>query len=360
MCSSVSLRQRRQVADSPDRADVLVCFGTRPEAIKLSPVIEHLASADLSFKTLFTGQHDDLFESVAHLIPVPDYELDIMRRGQSPADVMHRVMALAGPILEGVRPKLVIVQGDTTSAAAVALSAFYHKIPVGHVEAGLRTHDLAAPFPEELNRQMIARVSQLNWAPTAAAKKNLEAEGCEGVVVTGNTVVDACLKHDFPVRYGDRVLVTLHRRENFGEPMTKLFRQIDRLASVHTELEFIFPMHPNPEVVKHRDLLESVAVVDPLSCDDLLELLSEVRFVISDSGGIQEECAAFRKKVLVCREKTERPEGVEAGFARTVGTDIENNFAWANDSPVWNGDNPYGDGRAGERIAASIREFLNR
>jgi len=347
------------LTDSIEEMKVLVCFGTRPEVIKLSPVIESLTSEDIPLKTLFTGQHDELFKDVAHLVPMPDIQLNIMRKGQSSAEVMHRVMVETEPLLQSEAPRLVVVQGDTTTAAAVALTAFYQRIPVGHVEAGLRTHDLNAPFPEELNRQIISRVAQLNWAPTATAKENLEAEGCKGTLVTGNTVVDACLMYNFPVKYGDKVLITLHRRENFGETMAEMFRQIERLASSHSNLEFIFPMHPNPEVVKHRDLFNSVKVIKPLSYEELLRLLSEVRFVISDSGGIQEECAAFRKKVLVCRDKTERPEGVKAGFAKTVGADIESNFSWANDSPEWNGDNPYGDGKAGERIVASITDFLN-
>ena len=347
------------MTDSIEEMKVLVCFGTRPEVIKLSPVIESLTSEDIPLKTLFTGQHDELFKDVAHLVPMPDIQLNIMRKGQSSAEVMRRVMAETEPLLQSEAPRLVVVQGDTTTAAAVALSAFYQRIPVGHVEAGLRTHDLNAPFPEELNRQIISRVAQLNWAPTTTAKNNLEAERCKGILVTGNTVMDACLMYNFPVKYGDKVLITLHRRENFGETMAEMFRQIERLASSHSDLEFIFPMHPNPEVMKHRDLLNSVKVIEPLSYEELLRLLSEVRFVISDSGGIQEECAAFRKKVLVCRDKTERPEGVKAGFAKTVGADIESNFSWANDSPEWNGDNPYGDGKAGERIVASITDFLN-
>ena len=346
------------MAQSQKAVDVLVCFGTRPEVIKLAPVIEALTASKLTFASVFTGQHDDLFEDVASLIPSPDVRCDIMEAGQSPSDVMSRIVAEMPAHYNKFQPGIVIVQGDTTTAAAVALSAFYHGLPVGHVEAGLRTHDLAAPFPEELNRQLISRVARLNWVPTSTAKKNLEAEGCDGILVTGNTVVDACLGRNLQVKYGNKVLVTLHRRESFGQKMASLFRQVEQFAQENPQLEFIFPIHPNPEVMKHRNLLEAVNVVDPLSYDDLLKLLSEVRFVISDSGGIQEECGAFRKKVLVCRENTERPEGVEAGFARTVGSDIGSGFDWANDSPEWIGDNPYGDGKASGRIVSSIVEFL--
>ena len=343
-----------------ERFDVMVCFGTRPEVIKLAPVIDALSSSKISFMTIFTGQHESLFDDVASLVPQPDVRCNIMEEGQSPSHVMSQIMSEMPRYYDRIQPKMVVVQGDTTTAAAVALSAYYHGYPVGHVEAGLRTHDLSAPFPEELNRQLISRIAQLNWAPTSTARENLEAEGCDGIIVTGNTVIDSCLHRSLKVKYEDKVLVTLHRRENFGEKMASLFRQIEQFARENSQLEFVFPMHPNPEVLKHRNLLEEVMVVDPLSYEDLLELLSKVRFVISDSGGIQEECAAFRKKVLVCREKTERPEGVEAGLARIVGADIGNDFKWANDSPEWAGDNPYGDGKASDRIVNHIRDYLDQ
>jgi len=342
------------VKDSPPKLSILICFGTRPEVIKLAPVVDELMSRGISFRTLFTGQHDDLFEDVADLIPEPDIYLGVMERGQTPGDVFGRVTTLVVPILRREQPSLVIVQGDTSTAAAVALTAFYEEISVGHVEAGLRTYDLKAPWPEEANRQLISRVSHINWAPTETAARNLSNEGFSNVVVTGNTVIDSCSRFDFPISYGNKVLVTLHRRENFGNRMETMFRQLDELAVEQSDLYLIFPMHPNPEVQRYKDLLRNVNVVQPLQYRPLLELLSEVRFVISDSGGIQEECAAFRKKVLVCRDKTERPEGVEAGLAKVVGTDITGNFAWANDSPEWTGENPYGDGKAAERIVTSI------
>tara|TARA_Y100000590_G_scaffold193773_2_gene220222 strand:+ start:12530 stop:13615 length:1086 start_codon:yes stop_codon:yes gene_type:complete len=349
-----------KVADSLEKFDLMVCFGTRPEVIKLAPVIDKLSSSEISFMTVFTGQHASLFDDVASLIPPPDVRCNIMGEGQSPSHVMSQIISEMPPYFGRFQPKMVIVQGDTTTSAAVALSAYYHRSPLGHVEAGLRTHDLKAPFPEELNRQLISRIAQLNWAPTSTARKNLEAEGCDGIIVTGNTVIDNCLQRNHTVKYEDKVLVTLHRRENFGKKMASLFRQIEQFARDNPQLEFVFPMHPNPEVLKHRDLLKAVAVVDPLSYDDFLELLSKVRFVISDSGGIQEECAAFQKKVLVCREKTERPEGVDAGLARTVGDDIGNNFKWANDYPEWTGENPYGDGKAAERIVNHIKDYLDQ
>ena len=340
--------------DPTQCSSILICYGTRPEVIKLASVMGELTERDVPFQTLFTGQHNELFEDVADLIPKPDIDLDIMKAEQSLADIFGRVSSGIAPILRQKKPGLVIVQGDTTTAAAVALAAFYEEIPVGHVEAGLRTYDPQAPFPEEINRQVISRVAHLNWAPTETAAGNLRNEGVSNVSVTGNTVVDICSRFDLPISYGKKVLVTLHRRENFGNRMETMFRQLDKLAVEHGDLEFIFPMHPNPQVQRHRDLLGNVNVVQPLQYRPLLELLSEARFVISDSGGIQEECAVFCKKVLVCRDKTERPEGVEVGLAKMVGTDLDSHFIWANDSPEWEGENPYGNGKAAERIVDSI------
>lgn len=346
------------MTDRRKNSGVLVCYGTRPEVIKVASTIDELSRRNVPYKTVFTGQHDELYHDVRHLIPKPDNRLGIMEVGQSPAEVLERVIHQFRPVIRNLRPNLVVVQGDTSSAAAAALTSFYERIPVGHIEAGLRTYDLDSPFPEEMNRHLISRVASLNWAPTELAVENLKKEGARNVRLTGNTVVDVCQKFDYPVKYGKKVLITLHRRENFGEKMASMFNQIERLAQDHIDLEFIFPMHPNPEVQRHRDFLEKVIVIDPLKYEDLLRLLSEVKFVISDSGGIQEECAAFKKKVLVCRDKTERPEGVEAGLARLVGCDIEGNFAWADNSPEWSGDNPYGDGKAGKRIVDSIESLL--
>ncbi|MFQ6607385.1 MAG: non-hydrolyzing UDP-N-acetylglucosamine 2-epimerase [Fidelibacterota bacterium] len=337
----------------------LICFGTRPEVIKLASVVDELTIRGISFRTLFTGQHDKLFEDVADLIPQPDMDLSIMVEEQSPLEVFSRVAQKITPIFRQNFPRLVIVQGDTSSAAAVALAAFYEGITVGHVEAGLRTYDHQAPFPEEINRQLISRVAYMNWAPTETAAGNLRQEFLDNVIVTGNTIVDICTRFIAPVSYGKKVLVTLHRRENFGDRMISMFHQLEQLALNYPDLEFIFPMHPNPEVQRHRNILKNVNVVPPLSYKVLMKLLGKVRFVISDSGGLQEECAVFRKKVLVCRDKTERPEGVKVGLARVIGTDITGNFSWANESPQWEGINPYGDGKAAERIVDSIMEIIS-
>lgn len=336
----------------------MVCFGTRPEAIKVASTIEELSQRNLPFKTVFTGQHRELFHDVEHLIPKPDYEVEIMKENQTPTDVLQRVSRDVVPLLTLEQPDLVIVQGDTSTAAAIALVSFYEEVKVGHIEAGLRTWNLTAPFPEELNRQLISRVATIHWAPTAGAVNNLKKEGVENIILTGNPVIDVCQKFNLPVHYGEKILITLHRRENHGEKMASMFGQLERLAEEHPNLEFIFPMHPNPEVRRHRGLLKKVNVMNPLNHKELLKLLSEVRFVITDSGGIQEECAAFKKKVLVCRDVSERPEGVEVGLAKIIGTSIDTNFEWANSDPEWEGVNPYGDGKAGKRIIDSLREKL--
>jgi UDP-N-acetylglucosamine 2-epimerase (non-hydrolysing) len=256
--------------------------------------------------------------------------------------------------LRSENPDLLIVQGDTSTVAISALIAFYEKVPVGHVEAGLRTYDLTSPFPEEGNRQMVSRIASYNWAPTELAAKQLKKENVDNITVTGNTVIDACKNFNYPISYENKVLITLHRRENFGSPMEKIFSEIDLLAKEYSHLEFIFPMHPNPNVQKLRPILKNVNIIDPLGYSEMMQLLSKVKFVISDSGGVQEECAAFGKKVLVCRNTTERPEGLDAGFAKLVHTNIVEHFNWANKSPKWSGANPYGDGKASQKIIETI------
>lgn len=341
---------------------VLVCFGTRPEVIKMAPVVWELQRREVPFKILFSGQHRDLYRDVAHLVPEADTDLAVMREGQNLNGVLSAIVAGADQVLRDLEPSMVLVQGDTSTVLGVALAAFHLRIPVGHVEAGLRTFDLTSPFPEEANRQMVSRIARWNWAPTHLAARNLKEEGIaeESILVTGNTVVDACMSRVGEIRYGHQVLVTLHRRENFGERMESLFRQIDRLAAAHPELEFIFPMHPNPGVQALRGLLSHVRTTAPMGYDEMVDLLSKVRFAITDSGGIQEEAAAFRKKVLVCRNTTERPEGIDVGLARLVDTDVEGHFSWANESPEWSGENPYGDGKASARIVDSILAWDGR
>jgi UDP-N-acetylglucosamine 2-epimerase (non-hydrolysing) len=277
-----------------------------------------------------------------------------MKDNQTLTDILSSISLRFGEILRSENPDLLIVQGDTSTVAISALIAFYEKVPVGHVEAGLRTYDLTSPFPEEGNRQMVSRIASYNWAPTELAAKQLKKENVGNITVTGNTVIDACENFNYPISYENKILITLHRRENFGNPMEKIFSEIDLLAKEYSHLEFIFPMHPNPNVQKLRPILKNVNIIDPLGYSEMMQLLSKVKFVISDSGGIQEECAAFGKKVLVCRNTTERPEGLDAGFAKLVHTNIIEHFNWANKSPKWSGENPYGNGNASKIIIDSL------
>jgi len=333
---------------------ILLSYGTRPEIIKLSPVIRELRKVGIPFKTVFTGQHKELYDDVKDLVPEPDFHLAIMKDNQTLTDILSSISLRFGEILRSENPDLLIVQGDTSTVAVSALIAFYEKVPVGHVEAGLRTYDLTSPFPEEGNRQLVSRIASYNWAPTEWAADNLRNEMVGNVTVTGNTVIDACKNFNYPISYENKVLITLHRRENFGAPMEKIFSEIDLLAKEYSHLEFIFPMHPNPNVQKLRPILKNVNIIDPLGYSEMMQLLSKVKFVISDSGGIQEECAAFGKKVLVCRNTTERPEGLDAGFAKLVHTNIIEHFNWANKFPKWSGENPYGNGNASKIIIDSL------
>lgn len=339
---------------------IIICYGTRPEVIKLAPVIKVLKESNLPCKTVFTGQHKELFEDVRSLVPKPDYHLDIMKPNQGINQVLAAILEKLDPILKAEKAKLVIVQGDTSTVLGAAMCAFNARIAVGHVEAGLRTYDLASPFPEEANRQVVSRIATFNWAPTNISAENLEREGIKNVLITGNTVIDTCLNFDLKPTYGNKILITLHRRENHGDRMVSMFQQLDTLAVQNPDLEFIFPMHPNPNVQKHRHLLKHVNVTAPLNYIQMMNLLSEVKFVISDSGGIQEECAAFGKRILVCRNTTERPEGITAGFAKLIDDNIINNFDWANNNPIWNGKNPYGNGNASLKIRESIENYFEQ
>ena len=231
---------------------IILIYGTRPEIIKVSPVIKELIKQKISFKTIFTGQHKELYEDVKDLVPPPDYNLNIMQKNQSLNDIISNTSSQLPKILLSEKPSLLIVQGDTTTVAICSLLAFYQKIPVGHIEAGLRTYNLNSPYPEEANRQIVSRIATYNWAPTKLAQKQLLNEKIKNVILTGNTVVDACKSFKYPISYNNQILITLHRRENFGWKMKKIFEEIEFLANKFHDLEFIFPMHPNP---KQRQIL---------------------------------------------------------------------------------------------------------
>ena len=365
------------------RPAVLLAFGTRPEAIKLAPVALALRrEAGMDATLLSTGQHADLVGPALEPFGLePDIALDVMRAGQDLTDLAARVATGVRDVLEQARPDLLLVQGDTTTTFAAALAAFHAGVAVGHVEAGLRTGDLRAPFPEEANRRLVSVLADMHFAPTARAAANLRAEGVseERIHVTGNTVVDA-LRHVASLSFDRRgtpleglddeqplVVVTAHRRENHGPPLEALCRALADVLEQRPECQVVFPVHPSPSVrqVVLRHLSGTrVRLLPPLDHVTFVQLMSRATLVLTDSGGVQEEAPALGVPVLVFRETTERPEGVEAGCARLVGTQREaiaravigllDNPRQLEPPRV----NPYGDGRAAVRIAALCREHL--
>lgn len=361
---------------------VMPIFGTRPEAIKMAPVIRALA-ADRRFRviTVVTAQHRELLDRVLTLFELrPDHDLDLMRREQSLADLTARALTALDRVMAAERPEIVLVHGDTTTTFAAALASFYHRLPVGHVEAGLRTGDRYRPFPEEANRRLAGALAELHFAPTAQARAHLLAEGIESgrIFVTGNTVVDALelalarLREQGVTRPRtveiDRpyLLVTAHRRENWGVKMAGICRALAAILEVHPELDLVMPVHPNPAVQRTvRDILAGrpgVHLLPPLDYDEMVLLMSGARLVLTDSGGIQEEAPVFGLPVLVLRDTTERPEAVEAGTVALAGTEEEGIYALARrvleDGELYarmaNAVNPYGDGRAADRIAGIL------
>ncbi|MBI5622298.1 MAG: UDP-N-acetylglucosamine 2-epimerase (non-hydrolyzing) [Elusimicrobia bacterium] len=359
---------------------ILAVWGTRPEAIKLAPVLAELkARPELRLATCVTGQHRGMLDQALRAFRIrPDYDLDVMRPGQTPQQVLSRVLEGVARVLTEVRPRLVLVQGDTTTTLAASLAASYAGIPVGHVEAGLRTHDLGRPFPEELDRVVTDRLASLHFAPTGGAKWNLLAEGIapDGIFVTGNTVVDAVrLMGRGPRKPARRglaalfsrgpvILATLHRRESFGPAMAAMARAL-RVIVRRSQVRVLLPVHPNPAVRKALEPLSGerrILLTSPLAYGDLLYAMQRCRLILSDSGGLQEEAASFQKPVLILRTVTERPEGVRLGFARLVGTDeagIASKVCGLLRRPreldaMARGPNPFGDGHAAPRIGRAI------
>ena len=356
-------------------ARVAVAFGTRPEASKMAPVVKALRSRDdLTPWLLVTGQHREQLDAMMRLFELrADADLKVMTERQTLPDLMARIVPAAAEALRAARPDLCLVHGDTSTTFAVALAAFYEGIPVGHVEAGLRSFDLAQPFPEEANRRLTDALTVLDLAPTPRARANLLREGKDagGVVVTGNTAVDAIrwvvARRAGPAS-GDarpRVAITLHRRENL-QALGELAHGLARVARAHGEHEFVWPLHPNPAVRESvRPALGSapnLRAVEPLPYAEMAELLAASELIVTDSGGLQEEGAALGVPVFVVRNVTERPEGVEAGVVRLVGNDPDRVSAAvreALDDPavlqaMRERPNPYGDGRAGGRVAAAV------
>lgn len=368
---------------------ILFIFGTRPEAIKLSPLILRLRRSPELYrvKVCVTAQHRQMLDQVLDAFGIrPDYDLDVMQPGQTLFQSTSRIMAALEPVFTAARPDLVFVQGDTTSTLCGALAAFYGRVPVGHVEAGLRTGDPLQPFPEEMNRVLTSRLAALHFAATRGAADNLAAEGIgRNVWVTGNTGIDAVLyvrdqleagripTPEVPfLKPGKRlVLVTAHRRESFGEGFERICEALAAIAR-RPDVQLVYPVHPNPQVLepvnRHLRAHPNVTLLEPLDYIRFVDLMRRACIILTDSGGVQEEGPSLGKPILVLREKTERPEAVDAGTVKLVGTDVSritSEAAALLDHPeeclrMSRIHNPYGDGRACERIEAALAEFWGR
>ena len=355
---------------------VMLVFGTRPEAIKMCPLVNELKTRE-NIKTIVcvTGQHREMLDQVLTAFNVePDYDLSIMKEKQTLFDVTVNILERIKSVLEEAKPDVVLVHGDTSTTFVTALACFYMQIPVGHVEAGLRTYNIYSPYPEEFNRQAVGIVSKYNFAPTELSKQNLLNEGKkpETIYVTGNTAIDA-LKTTVRKDYshpqlewaeGSRlILITAHRRENLGKPMENMFRAIKRVMNEHPDVKAIYPIHMNPVVRQTADSIlggdERIRIIEPLEVLDFHNFLSRSYLILTDSGGIQEEAPSLGKPVLVMRDTTERPEGIKAGTLKLVGTEEEtiyNEFKRLLEdeneyAKMSNASNPYGDGLACKRIA---------
>lgn len=360
---------------------VISVFGTRPEAIKMAPLVKELNNRpEFSSLVCVTAQHRQMLDSVLDCFSIkPDFDLDIMQSGQTLSDITSRVLYGLGDVLREAEPDIILVHGDTTTAFASALTAFYAKTPVGHVEAGLRTYDRYSPYPEEMNRSLIGRLAEYNFAPTAENAENLRRENVEGsIFVTGNTVIDA-MKYTVgdgssntpelrSIDFANKRVITLtcHRRENYGEPMKNIFSAVRRIAAANSDVEIVYPVHMSPTV---RDTareylggIPNIHLIPPLDAMEMHRLMSKSFFVMTDSGGIQEEAPALGKPVLVLRRETERPEAVKAGTVKLAGVDEDEIFALASqllgDESVYESMaravNPYGDGNACRRIADAL------
>ena len=380
---------------------ILLVFGTRPEAIKMCPLVKELQKHPDAFETIVcvTGQHREMLDQVLRIFEVtPDYDLNIMQQGQDLYDVTARVLVGMRDVLKTVLPDVVLVHGDTTTSTAAALAAFYQQIPVGHVEAGLRTHNIYSPWPEEMNRQITGRIATYNFSPTPLSEKNLQEEKAQGqIFVTGNTVIDALhmvvnkLKSDKTLAdeqinvlktagydvtrlaHGKKlVLITGHRRENFGEGFISMVTAMKDLSEKYPDVDFVYPMHLNPNVRKpiHEVFGEDLTTyknfffIEPLQYLEFVYLMEKCHIVLTDSGGIQEEAPGLGKPVLVMRNTTERPEALEAGTVKLVGTDhdlIVSEVSRLIEDPAYYDQmsqavNPYGDGLACSRIVNALKQ----
>ncbi|WP_302612618.1 non-hydrolyzing UDP-N-acetylglucosamine 2-epimerase [uncultured Mitsuokella sp.] len=362
----------------------MTVFGTRPEAIKMAPIVLELQKHPDTIEPVVavTAQHREMLDQVLNLFQIkPDHDLNIMAAGQTLFDITTRAMMGLDKVLTEEKPDIVLVHGDTTTTFAGALAAYYHQTAVGHVEAGLRTHNKYSPFPEEMNRRLTGCIADLNFAPTSTSKANLLAENVppESIFVTGNTVIDALhhtVRDDFDfqekslkdVDFQNKriILVTTHRRENLGEPMRHVYKALKQLTEEFDDVEVVFPVHKNPKVreVVNEELggLAKVHLIDPLDYEPFANLMHKAHLILTDSGGVQEEAPALGKPVLVLRDTTERPEAVDAGTVKLIGTDRERVYEEAKKlltdeaeySRMAESVNPYGDGKAAARIIQAI------
>lgn len=355
---------------------IMLVFGTRPEAIKMCPLVKELGTRpEVQTVVCVTGQHRQMLDQVLSAFHVtPDYDLQIMQDGQTLADVTVKILSKIMAVLSEVKPDMVLVHGDTSTTFVTSLASFYAKVPVGHVEAGLRTYDLYSPYPEEFNRQAVGLVAQYHFAPTELAQRHLLSEGkrADRVFVTGNTAIDALqttVRDDYQheiiewARGSRLILLTAHRRENLGEPMHRMFRAIRKITDEIPDVKVVYPIHMNPAVREianaHLTGCERVRIIEPLDVLDFHNLMARSYLVLTDSGGIQEEAPSLGKPVLVMRDTTERPEGIEAGTLKLVGTDESVIYgeirALLTDARAYermsHASNPYGDGFACKRIA---------
>jgi len=367
---------------------IMTVIGTRPEAIKMAPLILALQKEkDIKSILCVTAQHRSMLDQVLTLFEIkPDYDLNIMEPNQTISMITANVLKGMDKVLEAERPDMVLVHGDTSTTFVTALACFYHQIPVGHVEAGLRTYNKYSPFPEEMNRVLTGHIADLHFAPTQRNKENLQKENIEGknIFITGNTVIDALLEvANKPYDFEDKVLsaldfnkkrvvtVTCHRRENLGEYMGNIFRAIARIAEEFSDVEIVYPVHLNPKVKeaasKYLGSIKNVHLIDPLTYQPFVNLMAKSYFVITDSGGMQEEAPALGKPVLVVRKETERPEAVEAGTVKLAGVEEQDLYAMAKKlltdqeeyERMAKAINPYGDGKACARIIEILKKALD-
>ena len=371
-----------------NKLKVMTVFGTRPEAIKMAPLVKELEKNDeITSIVVVTAQHRQMLDMVMNLFNIKaDYDLNIMKHNQTITDITNRVLKELEEVMAKEKPDIVLVHGDTTTTFAASLAAFYNKIPVGHVEAGLRSHNIYSPYPEEMNRKLTGTIASVHFAPTIGNKSNLLKENIDEdkIFITGNTVIDALLSviNDDYV-FGEEIdsidfknkkviLLTCHRRENWGEPMENIFRAVSRIAQNNHDVEVIFPMHLNPTVREcAREFMgniDNIHLIEPLDYEPFANLMNKSHLILTDSGGIQEEAPALGKPVLVLRNETERPEAVEAGTVKVAGICEETIYTMTsellNDTQEYKrmaySTNPYGDGKSCEKIVKCLINFLRK